>query len=102
MPIEEGNENFENAYTDIVARKDGKAIAIELETGKSDWRANVTKNLKKRVDRIILAVTNEEAEQKIREHSQTEFGTVSVMPAWKLLAISYGERLMDKLENHLD
>ena len=91
VTIEEGNENFENAYTDIVARKNGKAIAIEVETGKSDWRANVTKNLKKRVDRIILAVTNEEAEKKIREQSQTDFGVVTVMAAWKLLEFSYGE-----------
>jgi hypothetical protein len=93
VALEEGNPDFDNAYTDIVARKDGEAIAIEIETGKSDWRANVRKNLKKRIDRIVLAVTRDEVEQRIREEAQTDFESVSVVPVWKLLESSDSDQL---------
>jgi len=54
-----------NGYTDIVIIKDGKRIAVEIETGKSDWRKNVEKNLKKGFSQIMIAVTNQELLLKI-------------------------------------
>ena len=54
-----------NGYTDIIAEKDGRRIAIEIETGKSDWRANLEKNLKKAFKEILIITTNTETSQKI-------------------------------------
>jgi len=93
--IEEGDDDFQAAYTDIVLRKNGYSLAIEIETGKSDWRANIRKNLKKRLTKVILAVTNEQAEQLIKEKAEKEFESVSVIPVWHLLEIQNADELLE-------
>jgi len=42
---------------DLVAERDGKRIAFEVETGKSDAAANVQKCLKTGVDKVIVVAT---------------------------------------------
>lgn len=56
-----------DGYTDLIIEKDGFQTAVEIETGKSDWKRNVEKNLKKGFDQIILAVTNQELFVKINK-----------------------------------
>jgi len=50
-----------------VAEKDGKRIAIEIETGKSDAVYNVRKDLKAGFDELIIMALNDKIKEKIRE-----------------------------------
>lgn len=50
-----------NGFTDIVAEKDNQKIAIEIETGKSDWKANFKKNIKNGYSCIWILATNDSA-----------------------------------------
>ena len=54
-----------NGYTDIVAQKGERKAAIEIETGKSDWKANLQKNVKKGFEEIMILATRPEAYEKI-------------------------------------
>ncbi|MBI4446206.1 MAG: hypothetical protein HY645_09895 [Acidobacteria bacterium] len=49
---------IEKDGADLVAAVAGKRIAVEIETGKSDWNANVTRNLQNGVDLILIVWTN--------------------------------------------
>jgi DNA-binding MarR family transcriptional regulator len=51
--------------TDLVAVKDGKRIAIEVETGKSDAIYNVRKNLEAGFSKVLCVVPNERLKDKI-------------------------------------
>jgi DNA-binding MarR family transcriptional regulator len=51
--VEEEKHIGERKSTDIVTKKDGKNIAIEIETGKSNQALNIDKNLKKNFDGVI-------------------------------------------------
>jgi len=62
-----------NGYTDIVAEKDGRRAAVEIETGKSDWRANIAKNIKHAFPRILLITTNDTAHREIANAAADEF-----------------------------
>jgi hypothetical protein len=46
-----------NGFTDLVIEKDGEKIAVEIETGKSDWKKNLQKNVSKNFTKIIIFVT---------------------------------------------
>jgi predicted RecB family endonuclease len=59
---------------DLVAEKDGKRIAVEIETGKSDALYNVRKNLHAGFDEIIVVALNE----KSREMMNAEFGKLDL------------------------
>lgn len=77
-----------NGYTDIIAKQGDRMIAIEIETGKSDWHANIQKNIKKEFSNIILAVTNEEALKTIQDFIEKEKlnqQSVQVMIAWEVI-----------------
>ena len=50
---------------DILATRDGKSIAIEIETGKSDIIRNVKQNLLSSFGRIMIVATNEKALAKV-------------------------------------
>jgi len=54
-----------NGYTDIVAEKDGAKIAVEIETGKSDWKKNIRKNLDKGFQNILVIATTAETQEII-------------------------------------
>jgi len=50
---------------DILAVKDGKSVAIEIETGKSDIIRNVKQNLLSGFDQILIVATNKNVFKKI-------------------------------------
>ena len=47
-----------NGTVDLVARKPGQSVAIEIETGKSDIKANLEKVRKADFDRVVLVATS--------------------------------------------
>jgi DNA-binding MarR family transcriptional regulator len=50
---------------DVMAEKDGRQIAIEIETGKSDYVYNVKKNLDYGFEEIIVAALDRGIKEKI-------------------------------------
>jgi len=50
-----------NGFVDLMAERPGERIAVEVETGKSDIKANLEKIGKGRFDRVILVATSPEA-----------------------------------------
>jgi hypothetical protein len=59
-PIGEGKS------VDVVATKNGKQIAIEIETGRSDILSNINKCIEANFDKIILVATTEKVESKVK------------------------------------
>ena len=59
-PIGEGKS------VDVVATKNGKQIAIEVETGRSDILSNINKCLQANFDKIIVVAINEKIESKVK------------------------------------
>lgn len=57
---------------DILAEKDGKTLAIEIETGKSDAIGNIEKCLKVGFDEIISVHTNWKEMEKVKEEMKGE------------------------------
>lgn len=61
-----------NGFTDVVIERNDKRIAIEIETGQSDWRKNIQKNLKKDFAAIFIIATNndiyDQATSEINSH----------------------------------
>ena len=55
-----------NGYADLVLEKDGRQVAVEVETGKSNWRDNITRDMKSGFDRVVVVCTNEGAYAAIR------------------------------------
>jgi hypothetical protein len=56
-----------NGRPDIIVEKDDKKIAIEIETGKSDFRKNIKTALEAGFDEIICVATNRLVEDKIKK-----------------------------------
>ena len=56
-----------NAAVDILASKPGEKIAIEVETGKSNIKANLEKLKDASFDKIILLATNPSAVRKCQK-----------------------------------
>ncbi len=52
---------------DVLAVKDGKSVAIEIETGKSDIIRNVKQNLLSGFDQILIVATNQKAFKKVEQ-----------------------------------
>lgn len=50
---------------DLLARKDGRRIAFEIETGRSDPAANVRKCLAAGVDQIVVVATSQAARESL-------------------------------------
>ncbi len=57
----------EGKTVDVVATKNNKHVAIEIETGRSDILININKCLQYSFDKIILVAVNEQAETKIKK-----------------------------------
>lgn len=51
-----------------MAEKDGKRIAIEIETGKSDFAYNIRKTLGNEFTEIVFVSLTDNANLKIREY----------------------------------
>ena len=58
-------EESGHGYTDLVAEKNGQRIAVEIETGKSNWRENIRKNLSGNYRGIFILTTNPETQNQI-------------------------------------
>ena len=52
---------------DVVARKDNRKIAVEIETGLSDYLRNIRQDLAAKYDKIIVVATNKSALEKIEK-----------------------------------
>jgi len=52
---------------DVVARKGNERIAIEIETGKSDFVRNVRQDLAAKYDKIIVVATDKNAFERIEK-----------------------------------
>jgi hypothetical protein len=76
-----------NGYTDLIAQRENQRIAVEIETGKSDWKSNVAKNVKRGILPILIISTNEEAHRKIAGIAAIEYPgiDVRVIPAQELV-----------------
>ena len=61
--------------TDVVARKDNLKIAIEIETGKSDFLRNIRQDLAAGYEKIIMVATDKNAFEKI-EKSMAQEGLI--------------------------
>jgi len=55
-----------NGGVDVAIKKDNMSIAIEIETGESDYIKNILKDLKAGFGMVISVATNEVVENKIR------------------------------------
>lgn len=55
---------------DLVARKDGKSIAIEIETGKSDAVANIRKCLDAGFQTVLSVATTAGVKKIVEKHVQ--------------------------------
>jgi len=47
-------EQADGGFTDIMARRGARAVAFEIETGKSDWRGNIQNALSARAEQLIV------------------------------------------------
>jgi len=63
----------EGKTVDVVAEKDGKKIAIEIDTGKSDMIYNIKKDIDYGFDQIILIPLTKNIKNKIHDQLK-EFG----------------------------
>lgn len=57
----------EGKPVDVVAEKDGKRNAIEVETGKSDSIYNIRKDLEAGFDEVVVVALDEKTKKKIME-----------------------------------
>ena len=53
--------------TDILACKNSQKIAVEIETGKSNYLSNLRQNLQAKYDKIVIIVTSKSAFEKIEK-----------------------------------
>ena len=51
----------DNGAIDLLAERPGERTAVEVETGKSDVKANLTKIRKANFDRVVLVATSPSA-----------------------------------------
>ncbi len=70
---------------DVLARKNGESVAIEIETGKSDFAGNVRRALKARIRKITVVATDLSAmahiERLLLDKGLLIAGRVDVVPA---------------------
>ena len=72
-----------NGAIDILAERPGQRVAVEVETGKSDIRANVRNAAKGDFDRVVLVATSPEAVEACRKVVEDQQRTAS--PAVELM-----------------
>jgi len=69
---------------DVVASRDGQKIAVEIETGHSDVRANLEKCLAYGADRVVVVTTSAKAEAVVRRQVDHRTGAEVVRAATAL------------------
>jgi hypothetical protein len=62
-----------NGFTDLIARSGDAVLAVEIETGKSDWRKNIVKNIKKGRTPVYVMPTNATAFDEMNAGVLIEF-----------------------------
>jgi len=67
-----------NGFTDIVIERNNKRIAIEIETGQSDWRKNIQKNLKKDFSAIFIIATNNDIYDQATSEINSEYKSQNI------------------------
>jgi hypothetical protein len=73
---------------DLVATRDGKRIAFEIETGHSDGAANVTKCLNAGIDRVVTVTASRKVKHdllsSLKGHTHVEVmtGTAAISRSW--------------------
>lgn len=67
-----------NGFTDIVIERNNKRIAIEIETGQSDWRKNIQKNLKKDFSAIFIIATNSDIYDQATSEINSEYKSQNI------------------------
>jgi hypothetical protein len=70
---------------DVVAEKDGKRIAVEIETGKSDLLYNIKKDLEAGFDEVVVICLRKEVKEII--HSLLRETELNNSDKVKLLAL---------------
>jgi len=82
-----------NGFTDIMVEFDGIKTAIEIETGKSDWKKNIEKNLKKGFRKILIYATNNNAYQTIKKtlEESSISKSVNILSAQTILTANSGD-----------
>jgi len=61
-----------NGHTDLVMEKNSKRFAVEIETGKSNWRVNMQRNLEHCFQNIIIIATNNKIYFKLKKLKEQE------------------------------
>jgi hypothetical protein len=61
--VEEEKHIGDGKFTDVVARKDGENVALEIETGKSDAILNIEKNLKRNFHKVVSFQLNNNSKE---------------------------------------
>jgi len=68
----------EGKSVDVVAEKDGKRIAIEIETGKSDSLYNIKKDLEAGFDEVVIVILDQKLKSKIMQNIE-ETGNTKIL-----------------------
>jgi len=77
----------QSGRVDVGVKKDGERIAIEIETGKSDFIRNVQQDLNAKYNKVLVVATDKSAFKKIQK-SLVRFGLL--IPNRILLVLSEG------------
>jgi len=56
-----------SGWIDVAAEKNGRKIAVEVETGKSDYMSNLRQNLVAKFDKILIVATGKSSCEKIEK-----------------------------------
>lgn len=73
-------EEFVNGCRpDIVARKDGKVVAVEIETGKSDYVGNVRRAVAAGFDEVVCVAVGDGVGRRIRDRISDTFYNVKTI-----------------------
>lgn len=57
--------NERDGRFDVLSKRNGTLIAIEIETGKSDVESNIRRGLRANADRVIVVAPNEDAMSRL-------------------------------------
>jgi len=81
-------EESVNGYADLTASRERTRVAVEIETGKSDWRSNIDKNLKNASVSLLMIATNETTHRQIAEAIAKDYPH---KPVWAIAAQDFVE-----------
>lgn len=76
-------------YADIVAKRDGKTMAVEVESGKSDAEENIKNDIEAGFEHVVCFTLTDGLAKKLREifKSEIEFGKLAFSYPDAILAL---------------